>query len=319
MSETLTAKVVKKSEVAKDIFSFVFKTQSPAPKGQAGSHIDVHLGDMIRQYSLISSTGRPEAEYQIAVLREADGRGGSVKLCDTVCVGDEICISVPRNNFELELDRSYYVLLGAGIGVTPLIYMANVLQTLGKSFEFRISAQKPDRVAMKDVLDQSAFADKIQYHFSKVSSPNCLELEGCLEDVPERSQIYACGPTRYLDEITALTKGWPQWRVRMERFTNEVEALSDEDSGPFTVEFHRSGGNANVPSEKSLLDVMNDAGVSMASSCLEGVCGTCITPVISGDIIHRDACLYDEEKEDNTAMAPCVSRGRPGTTVVLDI
>lgn len=317
---TAPAVVVEKTEVARSIFRFLLQTAYPTPTGEAGSHIDVHLpSGLVRQYSLVSSNRGTRTTHEIAVLREEDGRGGSVELCDEVRIGHRLQISEPRSNFSLEPDRESYLLLGAGIGITPLLYMADELERSGARFSFHVCARTPEHVAFKSELDAADYAGRVTYHFSRTPESGRLDLPAFLRVVPADTQIYACGPSRFLDEIDESTPDWPAWRVRKERFSNELEEVPESQRGEFTIKLAKSNLVLSVPADKSVLEVLADAGVPTASSCREGVCGTCVTAVLSGEILHRDACLYDEEKEENTAMACCVSRGVPGTTVVLDL
>jgi len=73
-----------------------------------------------------------------------------------------------------------------------------------------------------------------------------------------------------------------------------------------------------VPADRSILEVVQDAGVNALSSCLEGVCGTCETPVVEGTPDHRDSLLSDEEKEAGDYMMICVSRSK-SSRLVLDL
>ncbi|QLC26420.1 oxidoreductase [Parasphingopyxis algicola] len=322
MSDTVSATIVEKWQAARDIHAFTLAVERPDAIGAAapGAHIDVHLpSGAVRQYSLTGLSRDDPGRVTIAVLREEGGRGGSIEMCDTLSVGDRVPISPARNTFALDHGRPDYRLLAGGIGLTPILHMAFALHDAGRSFQLDICTRSPADVAFKTVIDATLFADRIRYHHSAEAGNQRLDLPAYLAAIPPDTQLYACGPARMMDEIDRCTRDWGAERLRTERFSNEVADLSDEDSGVFTIELARSGRSFEIPEDKSILDVLNAEGISKDSSCLEGVCGTCITEVVSGDIIHRDACLYDEEKEANSAIACCVSRGRPGTTVVLDL
>jgi len=312
--------VVWKEQVARDITAFRVadgRSLAPAPPG---SHIDVCLpSGTVRQYSLIQEETRAPAHYEFAVLREADGRGGSVEIVDQVGQGDRIEISEPRSNFELDTSKPRYLLLGAGVGITPLLAMAQALQRVDADFVFHICAKTAHHVAFKDRIDASPYAGRVTYHFSEAAPSSRLRLKGLLASVPDDAQIYACGPDRFLDEIARLGADWPVGRLRVEHFVNTVEALPDELAGEFTVELRKSEFTLAVPADKSILEALVEAGIAAPSQCKEGVCGTCVIPVLAGEIIHRDACLYEEEHDENSAIACCVSRGHPGSTIVLDM
>lgn len=322
MSDIVSATVIEKWQAARDIYAFTMAVERPEAIGDAspGSHIDVVLpSGEVRQYSLTGLSRDDPSRITIAVLREEQGRGGSIEMCDTFSVGDDVPISPARNTFALDYGRSDYRLLAGGIGLTPILSMAFALHEAGRSFQLDICTRSPADVAFKTMIEAMPFAHRIRYYHSAEPGDGRLDLPAYLAAIPPDAQLYACGPARMMDEIDEYTKGWDAQRLRTERFSNEVAELSAEESGVFTIELARSGRSFEIPEDKSILDVLNAEGISKDSSCLEGVCGTCITDVLSGDIIHRDACLYDEEKEANSAIACCVSRGKPGTTVVLDL
>ena len=324
MAPLLPAKVIEKSVVGKDVCAFTLAPlEGSFPPARPGAHIDVHLPDgSVRQYSL-TRAARPgettQPTYEIAVLREANGRGGSAAMCDAVRAGDEVRISPPRNNFELEADKPFYLLLAGGIGVTPLLAMARELHARKADFQLHVCARTPDHVAFYDDLRQGALRDRAVFHFSETAPSSRLDLSVLLSAAPDGAQVYACGPQRFLAAVDDITCGWPVGRVRKERFSADPDTTAPEEGGVFSVRLARSAIEIEVPANKSLLEALNDAGVKTESSCREGVCGTCVAPVLSGDILHRDACLYDEEKAANTAIACCVSRGKPGATLVLDL
>ena len=94
--------------------------------------------------------------------------------------------------------------------------------------------------------------------------------------------------------------------------------MSDESNHSFEVECKASGVTVIVPADKSILDTLFEAGLDVPSSCEQGICGTCETRVISGEVDHRDSVFSDEERATNKTMMICVSRAK-GTRLVLDI
>ncbi len=311
--------VVDKRVVAKGITAFRVSAEGQLSDAPPGAHIDVRLpSGTIRQYSLTQVETTSPDHYEFAVLREQYGRGGSMELVDKVMPGDRLEITAPRSHFELETDHDRYLLLGGGVGVTPLIGMARALKAQSKAFTFHVCAKTAEHVAFKGELDATN-GGRMRYAFSQDSDSFRLHLPSLLSSVDDSVQVYACGPQRFLKEIEDIATDWPAGRLRVEHFTNELEAIPDELSGDFNIKLNKSGKTLAVPSHKTILEVLAEAGVPAPSSCEEGVCGTCITKVLEGEIIHRDACLYDEEKDANTAIACCVSRGHPGSTIVLDL
>jgi len=317
MTTSLAAKIVEKQLVGKDIYGFTIETQEKI-NASAGAHIDVHLpSGLVRQYSLTKATSDISNEMEIAVYCDENGRGGSSELCHSVNVGDNVHVSTPRNNFELELGKQKYILLAGGIGMTPLLSMARELYSSNIDFEFHICAKSSEYVPFKAELDSGPLNKYLYYHYSLHNQR--LDIDAFLTQLDSTIQVYCCGPATFLENIRKSTSHWPPKRIRMEHFSHEVEVLSDADSGTFNLMLNKSGLQLTVPEDKSILEVLNEAKISTASACLEGVCGTCVVNVIDGDILHRDACLYDDEKEANSMVATCVSRAKPGTTLVLDL
>lgn len=318
-SSTMPAKVVAKDRGGTDIWSFVFEVEESAfaPAG-AGAHIDVKLpSGLIRQYSLVREPR--DGVYEIGVLREEHGRGGSKELCDLVAVGDALEISGPRNNFPLEPGRARYLLIGGGIGLTPLLAMARSLHERGSPFDFHICAKTPETLPFRAEIERSAWAERVFVHYSVGSAAERLDLPALLGATAPDTQVYICGPKRMLATADEITRSWMPSRLRTERFTPADVIISAEDQGSFEVVAARSGKRFCVAHDVSLLAALKLNGIAIDSSCHEGTCGTCVTPVLSGELVHRDSCLYDDERESGKLMAVCVSRARPGTELVLDV
>jgi len=321
MSGLMQAKVLSKEAVATDVFAFRLEVDDLKCQPQPGAHIDVHLGkDLIRQYSIVSAQGSDSTTVlRIGVLKGEGGRGGSVYLCDKVKVGDILPISNPRNNFELDLIQKSYHLVAGGIGITPLLFMAERLHILGRTFVFHVLGRTPEKLGFYEEIRDAPYSDRVKFYFSGVDTPNRMDVEASFLQMPEEAQIYACGPAGLLEEIDRVSEGWPLWRVRCEKFSGAEVSCEEGEQGDFKVQLAKCGTILDVPANKTLLEVLRDHGMDVPSSCEEGVCGTCVTQVVSGDIIHKDACLYDEERNTNTVIACCVSRGEPGTALVLDL
>ncbi|GFE66188.1 PDR/VanB family oxidoreductase [Litoreibacter roseus] len=321
MSNTLKVTVIGKAIVGEDTVAFRLAGQDTAlPACEAGAHIDVHLpSGLIRQYSLTRAT-EDNGRYEIGVLRDAGGRGGSVEICDTVRVGDTVEISPPRNNFGLHPSHGKSVLLAGGIGVTPLLSMARTLEARGAGYELRICARTPERAAFRCEIQDEAIAANIIYHYDEVDDPNPLDIAAFVGGLRSNDHLYACGPTGFLDAVQEAASRLPAGHFHQERFKANLAPLSAEDAGEFEVQLKGDGPVYPVAKECSILETLREQGVSVPQSCLEGVCGTCIVQVLdSGEIIHRDTSLYPDEQEQNSAIALCVSRGAPGSRIVLDL
>jgi vanillate O-demethylase ferredoxin subunit len=315
-----TARIERKTKVAENVYAFVLALDGTAVQGiEPGAHIDVHLpGGRIRQYSLVDF-GQNHNRLEIAILRDADGAGGSVHLCDAYEAGDYLVIGGPRNTFRLDLDRPRYVLLGGGIGVTPLISMASSLARSQRDFVFHICAPTPEALAYHALLTAQPWADRIVYHFSRTAAPSRLDLPSVFASTPTDAQIYACGPARMMDALDLLGRDSPAGRLRTERFAAKTFTEDPSEQGVFIVELRKSKLRFPVSDDSTILQEAVRHGVQAPSSCKTGTCATCLTKVISGELIHRDSCLYPEEQAAGDQMAICVSRAKPGTTLVLDL
>lgn len=254
-----------------------------------------------------------------AIVGEDGGRGGSVEICDKVVVGDTIRISAPCNNFALHPSHGRYILLAGGIGVTPMLSMARTLEARGASYTVHFCARSPDRAAFRREIEPEAISNKIEYHYDQIEESNPLDIPALIASLRDSDHVYACGPSGFLDAIEEACKVMPPGHFHMERFKANLTPLDASDAGAFEVQLKADGPVFAVPEDKTILDVLADNGVKVPSSCLEGVCGTCIVPILqSGEVIHRDSCLYEDEQQANTAIAICVSRGAPGSRVVID-
>lgn len=307
------ARVVDRREVGgKGIVTFVLEgVDERLPGFTPGSHIDVHLpSGRVRQYSLCNAPGD---RYQIAVKPEPNGRGGSLEVHEALQVGAVVTISTPRNNFELTRADSY-VLVAGGIGITPLLSMAHQLWAAGTRFRLHVCAHDAAAVPFGDELATLPFADAVEVHLGHTS----LSPPSALGGWESGSELYICGPTGFMDWISdrALELGWPLDTVHRESFGAAVFDITD--SRPFDVVLARRGITLHIPSGQQILDVLAEHDIVVPWACSQGVCGTCITPVLSGEPEHRDAVLSPDARANNTAMCLCVSRAK-SETIVLDL
>lgn len=279
------------------------------PPGEPGAHVDVHLPAGVRHYSLCGDPS-DRARYVIAVKREADGRGGSRWLHDTVAVGDVLPVSAPRNHFPLEMDAPHHVLIGGGIGITPLVAMAHHLATAGASFEVHYAAAAPAE-AFRETLSTLAGPRFSVYRGRAGGEP--LDVGACLSAAPAGAHVYVCGPRPLSDAVRDAAAGWAEERVHTEAF----EPLLDPNfvPEPFEIELARSGTRLSVSAEETALDVLRANGIAMPSSCELGVCGSCECGYLAGTVIHRDVVLPPARRKSRIIL--CVSRARG--RLVLDL
>ncbi|MBP2444153.1 PDR/VanB family oxidoreductase [Rhizobium leguminosarum] len=272
------------------------------PAFEPGSHVDVHLSDgRVRQYSLC---GDPAdlSRYTIAVKREPEGRGGSTWLHAAVCVGAELPVSAPRNHFPLKQGNWPVLLLAGGIGITPLLAMAGVLNRQGKPFELhyftRGRAVAPFLAVIEQVVDRS----KLRLHFDDDPETR-QDIEALLSTRPSDAQVYYCGPPGFMAAIARASEHWPEGSVHFEAF--QPALLDDAPPEPFTI-ILRNGTEIFVPADTSALSAIRAAGVLLMASCENGVCGTCECGFLEGQPIHRDAVLSKDARSHR--FMPCVSR-----------
>ncbi|WP_322086937.1 PDR/VanB family oxidoreductase [Burkholderia sp. BCC1999] len=311
----IAAKVIE----ARDIFSFelVALDGDRLPSFSAGAHIDVHLpAGLVRQYSLCNSPAESH-RYQIAVLRDANSRGGSVAM-HALEVGKVIDISEPKNHFPLICDAQHSVLLAGGIGITPLLCMAEHLASLGRSFELHYCARSDDCTAFTTRLLTSRFAAAVQLHYDDGPPSQKLDLTALLERGRSSAHLYVCGPAGFMDWTleSARTAGWPEERLHREYFAAAPRDTSGDRS--FDVEIASTGQVIRVAAEQTVIAALSAHGISVPTSCEQGVCGACLTHILDGTPDHRDMFLTAEEQARADQFTPCCSRSR-SPKLVLDL
>jgi vanillate O-demethylase ferredoxin subunit len=291
---------------AKDIktFELVDPAGSALPPFAAGAHIDVNLpGGLMRQYSLCNDPAETD-HYVLAVLREAEGRGGSKAFHDEVAVGDTLEISAPQNNFPLDHRFLHYILIAGGIGVAPLLAMAYKLRSLGKTFDFHMCVRSADRLPFKADLEELVEPDRLHFHITNGDPSRRLDVETLLAEPVSAGMVYCCGPEGLIDAVGEATSAWHSHTVKFELF--KPEELDGTDAW-FDVKIASTGQLIRVGPRETILAALWKAGIKRAFSCELGICGTCRTPYSEGVPIHRDdnvLSLKEREKE----MTICVSR-----------
>ena len=290
------------------------------PPYEPGAHITVHLASgLARQYSLCGDPAQRD-RYVIAVKRCADSRGGSRGMHDEVVEGQVLQISGPRNNFRLEAAASHSVLIAAGIGITPILAMARHLLSIGASFELHYVGRSREEMAFHSLLGGPAFAKHVRLHAGVARQ--CLpELLASVLASPARgAHLYICGPRPFMVEVgvQATRADWLARNIHIEFFRGDPAAAAADPGHAFDIKLARSGGCLTVPPGKSILQVLGEAGVATASSCREGVCGSCQTEVLAGTPEHRDCFLDEAERRSGKTIMLCVSRAKT-SELVLDL
>ena len=313
----IRVRVSRKWSTATDVVAVEFEPVDGAalPTAQAGAHIDLHLpGGLVRQYSLTNGPGQ-SSSYRIGVKLVADSRGGSRFINDDLAVGDELDISNPRPSFPLRRDATRTVLIAGGIGVTPLLAMAQTLHHDGLPVELHYFARGEDHLAFPEI--RQALGQIVRTHLGLDPGETTGRLEEIIGHHRDAHHLYVCGPPAMLDATRAMAAGlgWPDDAVHFEYFGN----VADTDrSSTFEISLARSAMTLTVGPGRSILDVLHDAGVAIASSCEQGACGTCVAGVIEGEPDHQDVRLSNAERERGDRIITCVSRSR-SPRLVLDL
>lgn len=284
----------------------------PWPEWMPGAHVDIALeGGLGRQYSLCGDPA-DRMRLDFAVLREPASRGGSAFLHDQAAVGSAIAVVDVRNNFPL-VDAARYRFVAGGIGITPLLPMIRELERQGKDWALLYGGRTRASMAYLDVLRQ--YTDKVTV--CPQDEFGLLDLPAFLGNPAPGTVAYCCGPEPLIQAVERHCASWPEELLHIERFRpRELEALVQ--AAPFEVELRRSGLTVTVPPEKSIADVLDEAGFHIPRSCNEGTCGTCLTKVLEGTPDHRDSFLRPKQRALNNKILVCCSRAS-SPRLVLDV
>lgn len=318
-SEWFATRVAHKKEEAAGIFSFelVDPDGKELPPFEAGAHVEVRVGDKIRQYSLCNPPSE-RRRYIIGVQRELNGRGGSAKFCDEVQEGDMVLLRGPHNLFHLEPAARRSLLLAGGIGVTPILAMAEQLQASGAPFEFHYCTRSRQRTAFFDRVSSASYAGSVQFHFDDGPEEQRPQLEAWLSAPEPDKHVYICGPAAMMDVAVEIARkhGWAEDHVHLERFTGV--AAKPGDAREFYVEIKKTGQMVLIPKDKTVVEALRAVGIDIPVSCEQGVCATCLTNIVEGVPDHRDLILTKQEHESGKIFTPCVSRAL-SDILVIDI
>lgn len=288
------------------------------PSFTAGAHVDVHLpGGLVRQYSLCNRPGETH-RYQIGVLRDAASRGGSQAVHDALHEGTELHISTPRNLFALSDNAPHHLLLAGGIGITPLLAMAEYLSTQGASFELHHCTRSRDRTPFVPRITAASYASQAHHHFDDGDAAQKLDIAATLAKAPIGTHLYVCGPQGFMDAVlnAGRAAGWPEERLHREYFA--AAPVDHSSDGSFEMEIASTGRVIPVRADQTALAALLEAGLDIPMSCEQGVCGTCLTGVKAGKPDHRDQYLTEEEREACDQFLPCCSRAS-SPRLVLDL
>jgi reductive dehalogenase len=297
-------------------YEFIDWEGGELPPWTAGAHLDVVVTpEFLRQYSM-SGNPADNSTYQIGVLREDEGRGGSKMLHRIFSEGRRVFISKPINHFELDESATKTFLMGGGIGITPMIAFAHRLHDKGADFELHYSASRQEDAGFQNDLKTMPWADRVSLHFSDQGTR--ADLDAVLANYQPGWHVYTCGPDRFMNGVleAAERQGFPEAARHLEYFS--VPEQPDFVNHAFKVKLARSGKILTVPEDKSISDVLLENGVRVDVKCSDGICGVCKCGLISGQVEHRDFVL--SKSQQDTEIVTCQSRAAPDCEVItLDL
>jgi ferredoxin-NADP reductase len=284
---------------------------SSLPQWTPGAHIEIELAEgIVRHYSLCGSPNDSEI-WRIAVLREPASRGGSKLIHERIQPGHVVSARGPRNNFAL-VNAQRYLFVAGGIGITPILPMVRDVAKRGKSWTLVYGGRTLKSMAFVDELSEMPGGD---LHIMPEDEYGLLDLDHFLGTPRTDTDVYCCGPGPLIDAVEQRCNNWPAGALHLERFTPRRVSGSPPD-GEFDVQLARSGKCLRVPADRTLLEVLEDAGYEIDNSCRAGICGTCELGVAEGFPEHNDDVLSDAERESNRVILPCVSRSKSAVLVV---
>ncbi|WP_459772668.1 PDR/VanB family oxidoreductase [Asaia astilbis] len=312
--ERLTLRVTALRWLSPDVLTLELRSPdgTPLPAFEAGAHIDLHLPNGItRSYSLCNDPAE-RSYYLLGIGKASASRGGSRYIFDDLRLGTLLPVSAPRNHFALDASQKEAVLIAGGIGATPILSMAYELARSGRPAHIYYAVRNRADLAFMDAFEKLASVTP----YLSAETGTRISFPDVIAAHPD-AHFYCCGPTGMLDSFEEATATCPPETVHLERFAAKAPADDAQDES-FIVECVQSGLNLTVQQGESLGDCLADAGIDVALSCREGVCGSCETKVLSGEIDHRDGVLSQSEKLAGKSMMVCVSRCK-GQKLVLDL
>ncbi len=306
----IDAKVQQVRAVARDVLLVEIQSADgqPLPGAAGGAHIDLHLPNgLVRQYSLTNATGQARMDrYEVAVGLDANSRGGSRWIHERLKPGTALRVGGPRNLFALDPAHRKVLLLGGGIGITPLVAMARSAAQQGLDWQLVACARSIGRIALAEEL-LALGKDRVRLH-GDLEAGHPLDLAALLQ-AQDWDGVYACGPQGMLNALEGLTAGWPEGRYRSEQF--KADPIDTSGDRPFELVLADSQLSTEVQPGESVLDAMERLGVAHPYACREGLCGTCEVGLCDGQPDHRDSVLDPSQRA--TRFIPCVSRCGGGT------
>jgi ferredoxin-NADP reductase len=308
--------VVRRESDAEGVVALALADPSGAdlPEWSPGAHIDLIMDGLTRQYSLCGSTSN-RSEWRVGVLLDPNSRGGSKFVHEQLHEGSTVRVRGPRNAFPLVGSPRYQFIAG-GIGITPLLPMIEAAEARGADWHLLYGGRHRASMAFLDRLER--YGDRVTVS-PRDEREGRLDLDSALPKSALETLVYCCGPEGLLAAVEEACRPWPADSLHIERFSPKaLEEPSPDALDTFEVECQRSGVTVTVPAGRSIYAAVEEAGVDVLGSCMEGVCGTCECDVIEGEPEHRDSVLSEAERARGDTIMICVSRTR-SERLVLDI
>jgi vanillate O-demethylase ferredoxin subunit len=294
-------------------FDLVDPIGNPLPPFDAGSHVLVEAAPGIRRAYSLCNAPAERHQYTIAVLRESASRGGSAALHEQLRPGHLLNVSRPRNEFLLREDAEHSLLIAGGIGITPMLAMAERLSAIGAEFDLHYCTRDSERTAFVTRLAQAPYSDRVHFHHDDGATDQRFDAERILASPPANAHFYVCGPAGFIEHVLATGRrlGWQAEHMHRE-FFSAPEAAADVHAvdRAFDLVLSSSGRRITVAAGCSAAQALQDAGVSLVVSCEQGICGTCVTTVLKGEPDHRDHYLTENDRLRGDCFLPCCSRAR---------
>ncbi len=319
LERTLTVRVTRIARQTPEILAFELAHPwgRALPGYEAGAHIDVHMpGGFSRQYSLARApSDGTVSSYLIGVKREAASRGGSASMHERVREGDLLPISTPRNTFPLQARARHHLLLAGGIGMTPLLAMAQALAARGEGFTLCVFARAEEHLAFAEALRAPALAPHVRLHLDQGDASQRIDLRALLAAHAGAAHLYVCGPGGFMQAVrdAAAAARWPEDAIHAEYFAAPTDAATTAGQ-PFVLRLAQRGIVVPVAADQTAVDALHEVGIDIPVSCEQGLCGTCVVGAEGEGAEHRDFCLTGSERRHKVAL--CCSRAKGAELVV---
>jgi len=309
-SVSITAPDVKRYELAA-------RDGGDLPAYTAGAHIDLFNPEGLRRSYSLAGDPADHGRYVVGVRRETDSRGGSQWIFDNVKVGDELTASQPRGSFALAEDADCHILIAGGIGITPLLGMGYELRRSSGEFHLHYCTPSEAETPFTEEV-KSVFSDRVTFHHDGGDPSKGIDLQAVLGTLSGSEHLYVCGPSGLVDAARTHSSHRNEGLFHAEFFSLDAEPPA-RDNEAFDIFLSRQKTTLTVPEDKSILEVVREAGQAVETSCEDGLCSCCQTRLLGGRAEHRDHVLSSAEKEANQTIMICVSRAAAGETLILDL